>query len=47
MEDTELSPACRAGIEQCYTSIKSGHDQMRDLKHGLENTAASGARMPM
>ena len=23
-------------IERCYQSIKSGHDQMSDLKHGME-----------
>jgi hypothetical protein len=23
-------------IQRCYQSIKSGHDQMSQLKHGLE-----------
>lgn len=33
--DSELSPATRAVVEQAYLSIKSGHDQARDLKHAL------------
>ena len=45
MRDADLSPACRTGIEQCYSSIKIGHDQMRDLKHGLTETAASTMRV--
>lgn len=32
MADTELSPAVIHMIRDCYTSIKQGHDQMRDLK---------------
>ena len=23
-------------VERCYQSVKSGHDQMSQLKHGLE-----------
>jgi len=34
--DTALSPAVRAVIEQCYTSVKAGHDEMRDLKHSMQ-----------
>lgn len=34
--DMELSPAVRALIEECYTSVKEGHDEMRDIKHSME-----------
>ncbi len=36
LKDEELSPAVRAVIEQCYTSVRQGHDEMRDIKHGME-----------
>ena len=26
-------------VEQCYQSVKSGHDQMSQLKHGMESNA--------
>ena len=32
----DLSGETRSLVERCYQSIKSGHDQMRDLKHGME-----------
>ena len=35
MADTDLSPDAMAVIRTCYQSVKSGHDQMRDLKHGM------------
>lgn len=38
MEDDEVSPDCRGTIEQCYASVREGHDEMRDLKHSLEGT---------
>jgi uncharacterized protein (TIGR02284 family) len=31
-----LSGECRSVVEQCFQSIKSGHDQMSQLKHGME-----------
>lgn len=34
--DMELSPAVRDLIETCYTSVKAGHDEMRDIKHSTE-----------
>jgi uncharacterized protein (TIGR02284 family) len=34
-----LSGESRAVVEQCYQSIRSGHDQMSQLKHGLETNA--------
>lgn len=39
--DTELSTEARALIDECYRSVAAGHDQMRDLKHGLENAPSS------
>ncbi len=35
--DSKLSPETRNVISSAYTSVKAGHDQMRDLKHGLKN----------
>lgn len=34
-KDTDVSPATKAVINEAYVSVKSGHDQMRDLKHAL------------
>jgi uncharacterized protein (TIGR02284 family) len=36
LKEEELSQAVRAVIEQGYRSVREGHDQMRDLKHGLQ-----------
>lgn len=36
LADADLSPATRAAIESAYGSVRTGHDQMRDLKHSLE-----------
>ncbi len=36
LKDDELSPQCRSLVETAFASVKSGHDQMRDLKHSLE-----------
>lgn len=36
MQDEEASPEVRNVIRECYTSIKRGHDQMRDLKHAMD-----------
>jgi uncharacterized protein (TIGR02284 family) len=35
LKDNEVSPPTRAVIMEAYVSVKSGHDQMRDLKHTL------------
>lgn len=32
LKDDDLDPACRTVVEQCYTSVKQGHDQMSQLK---------------
>jgi len=34
--DRELSPQVKAIIEQAYRSVLAGHDEMRDIKHGME-----------
>ena len=39
LKDAQLSPQTRSAIEQAFTSVRTGHDQMRDLKHSLEGTA--------
>ena len=32
-----LNGEARQCVEQCYQSVKSGHDQMSQLKHGMES----------
>ena len=34
-----LSGECRAIVERCYQSVREGHDQMSQLKHGLDASA--------
>ena len=34
-----LSGEPRSVVERCYQSVRSGHDQMSQLKHGLETHA--------
>ena len=34
--DDELSPQVKAVVQQCFTSVKQGHDQMSALKHSME-----------
>lgn len=36
IRDSRLSSSVRTTIEEAYTSVKEGHDEMRDLKHSLE-----------
>jgi uncharacterized protein (TIGR02284 family) len=36
LEGGNLSGESRAVVERCYQSVRSGHDQMSQLKHGLE-----------
>ena len=40
MADTETSATTLETIRRAYDSVKSGHDQMRDLKHAMQ--AADG-----
>ena len=34
-----LSGESRSVVEQCYQSVRSGHDQISQLKHGMETDA--------
>ena len=35
LTDSDLSPKTQSVIQRSYQSVKEGHDQMRDLKHGV------------
>jgi len=37
MKDGVLAPEVRAAIERAYVSVRQGHDEMRDIKHGMES----------
>ncbi len=37
LADLEISATTREAIRRAYASVEQGHDQMRDLKHALEN----------
>lgn len=39
LADGDLSPNTITIIQHCYQSVKEGHDQMRDLKHGVSAEA--------
>ena len=36
LADESLSPECRSLVETAYGSVKSGHDEMRQLKQNLD-----------
>lgn len=36
LKDDKLSPQSRSLVETAYASVKSGHDEMRTLKHSLD-----------
>jgi uncharacterized protein (TIGR02284 family) len=36
LNDDTLNGESRSVVERCYQSVRSGHDQMSQLKHGLE-----------
>jgi uncharacterized protein (TIGR02284 family) len=40
LKDDELSLASREAIQQAYTSVRQGHDQMSALKHAIEGDRA-------
>lgn len=44
LEDDKVSATTREVIRRAYTTIKDGHDEMRDLKHALEG--AEGRPVP-
>ena len=35
MQDKDVSPDTKAVITDVYTSVRNGHDQMRDIKHAF------------
>jgi uncharacterized protein (TIGR02284 family) len=37
LNSDSLSGEARSVVERCYQSVRSGHDQMSQLKHGLES----------
>jgi uncharacterized protein (TIGR02284 family) len=39
LNSNALSGESRSVVEQCYQSVRSGHDQMSQLKHGMETNA--------
>jgi len=39
LNDGDLSGEARSTVEQVYQSVRQGHDQMSQLKHGLESNA--------
>jgi uncharacterized protein (TIGR02284 family) len=36
LKDGDLSGESRSAVERAYQSVRSGHDQMSSLKHGME-----------
>ena len=36
LNDGELSGESRSVVQNCYQSVREGHDQMSQLKHGME-----------
>jgi uncharacterized protein (TIGR02284 family) len=36
MRHTDLAPEARAAVEQAWSSVKSGHDEMSQLKHTMQ-----------
>jgi len=45
LEDSAVSATTRETIRRAYTTVKNGHDQMRDLKHSLEGQKDADGRL--
>ena len=45
LEDSDVSATTRETIRRAYTTVKDGHDQMRDLKHSLEGQKDASGRL--
>lgn len=45
LEDSDVSATTRETIRRAWDSVKSGHDQMRDLKHSLEGRSDADNRL--
>lgn len=43
LKDESLSLETRSAIQSAFGSVRSGHDQMRDLKHAMEAMRAAQA----
>jgi uncharacterized protein (TIGR02284 family) len=41
LDDDDLSGDTRALVERCYQTIRAGHDQMSQLKHGMETPSGA------
>jgi uncharacterized protein (TIGR02284 family) len=39
LSSDELTGDSRSVLERCYQSVRSGHDQISQLKHGMETSA--------
>ena len=39
LNDGDLTGEARAAVERAYQSVRQGHDQMSQLKHGMETNA--------
>lgn len=37
LKDDKLAPAVHTAVQAAFTSVRQGHDEMRQLKHGLED----------
>ena len=38
LKTVDLAPDARAAVDQAWTSVKAGHDEMSGLKHSRERT---------
>ena len=38
LKDDDLSPETKTAIQSAFGSVRTGHDQMRDLKHAMEGS---------
>lgn len=45
LEDSSVSATTRETIRRAYSTVKDGHDQMRDLKHSLEGQKDADNRL--
>lgn len=37
LADNDVSPSTKAVIQEAYTSVRRGHDEMRDIKHAMHS----------
>lgn len=40
LNEAALSPRCRELVQRCFRSVREGHDQMSNLKHGVSGGTA-------